>query len=324
MEATGSLLDRRLVVVSGKGGVGRTTFAAALARAAARSGRNVLLAQMDSPPRLARLLGARAPIGSEVAAVGDGLWAVNMTPRSALHEYALMVLRYETLYRALFENKAVRGFLAAVPGLDAYAMLGKAWWHTGETHEGRRRYDLVVLDAPASGHAARMLTIPEAILSAMPKGPLARDAAAMRELLADPTRAAFVIVTLPEDLPARETAQLARELRTSAVMPLGPLVVNGMPAATFAAPALGRLLQALPGETDGALGTTLAGARLLGERRRDAERVLAGLRADPGLPIIELPRLPATDLGPAEIEEVASILLAALQAPAGQSMTASS
>jgi hypothetical protein len=309
MGPAGALLERRFVIVSGKGGVGRTTFAAALARAAARTGKRVLLAQMDSPPRLGRLLGTSGPVGPEITAVDDHLAAVNMTAKSALHEYALMVLRYETLYRALFENKAVRGFLGAVPGLDAYAMLGKAWWHACERLDGRPRYDLVVVDAPASGHALRMLTIPQAILSAMPKGPLARDAAAIRALLADAAAAAFVIVTLAEDLPARESALIARDLRASKLMALGPLVVNALPSPRFAAPALGGVLEALAGpNADRALGSTLEGAALLRSRRRDAERVLEGLRADPGLPMIDLPRLPATDLGPAEIAELASHL----------------
>ena len=107
--------------------------------------------------------------------------------------------------RAVFENRAVRGLLGAIPGLDAYALLGKAWWHTTEMRDGRPRYDLVVFDGPASGHAALMLRIPQAILNAMPKGPLARDARDIKELLQDPARAALVIVTLAEDLPARET-----------------------------------------------------------------------------------------------------------------------
>jgi anion-transporting ArsA/GET3 family ATPase len=301
------LLARRFLVVSGKGGVGRTTVAAALARAAVRTGRRVLLAQMESAERLARLLGCEGPIGPEVRRVGPDLHAVNMTPRSALHEYGLMVLRYEAVYRALFENRAMRGFLDAIPGLDAYAMLGKAWWHTTEADGGRPRYDLVIVDAPASGHAARMLTIPRAILEAMPRGPLAKDADAMSALFTDPAAAAFVIVTLAEELPARETSLLAREVRQNVRMPLGPLIVNAVPPAPFAAPPLQRLLAALPAG-DGTLDGTLAGARLLGERRRDAERVLARLREDPGLPMIELPGLPTTDLGPPEIEQLAAAL----------------
>jgi anion-transporting ArsA/GET3 family ATPase len=307
------LLDRRFLIISGKGGVGRTTVAAALARAAVRAGKRVLLAQMDSPERLPRLLGHPAGIGPEVTAVGDALDAVNMSARSALHQYGVMVLRYEALYRTVFENKAVRSFLAAVPGLDAYAMLGKAWWHTTETQGGRPRYDLVILDAPASGHAATLLRIPRAILEAMPRGPLARDAGAMNALLKDPARSAFVIVTLAEELPARETVDLARIVRGELELPLGPLIVNGLPPATLAAPSLRAALALLHGPTgDAALDPTLEGARLLGDRRAEAEEVLAGLRRDPALPIIELPRLPTTDCGPAEIDELAATLYASV------------
>src|SRR5207245_10767124 len=100
---------------------------------------------------------------------------------------------------------------------------------TPEVPAGGPRYDLVTLDGPASGHTATMLRIPQAITEAMPKGPLARDAVAMNALFRDPTCTAFVIVTLAEDLPARETSELARITRDSLSLPLGPLVVNGLP-----------------------------------------------------------------------------------------------
>lgn len=307
------LFERQFLILSGKGGVGRTTVAAALARAAVHAGKRVLVAQMDSPERLGRLLGHTGAVGAEVTPISEGLSAVNMTTRSALHQYGLMVLRYESLYRAVFENKAVQGFLAAVPGLDAYAMLGKAWWHTTEMERGRRRYDLVILDAPASGHTATMLRIPHAILEAMPKGPLAGDAVQMQALFRDPTRSAFVMVTLPEDLPARETMELARAAR-ALELPFGPLVVNGLPPAGVARPevqaVLERLLAAASESATGDPGVdaTVRGTVLLASRRREAEQVLLELRRDPGLPMVELPRLPTTDLGPAEIDELAMIL----------------
>lgn len=298
-----TLLDRRFLVLSGKGGVGRTTVAVVLARAAASRGRRVLLAQMDSPERLGRLLGHPGTIGASITNVGEGVDAVNMTPRESIHEYALMVLRYESLYRALFDNTAVRGFLNAIPGLDAYSMLGKAWWHTTEQNKGADRYDLVILDGPASGHITPMFQIPRAIVETMPKGPLARDAAAMLDLFADPARAAFIIVTLPEELPARETSVLARTVRESLRMPLGPLIVNGLPPPHGTEPAASRLLERLGAPTgDADLDATVEGTALLAERRRAAERIVAGLAQDPGLPIIALPRLPTTDLGPAEVD----------------------
>lgn len=304
-----SLLDRRFVIVSGKGGVGRTTVSAALARAAVRAGKSVLVAQMDSPERLGRLLGHSGAVGAEVTPISEGLDAVNMTAKAAMRQYGLMVLRYETLYRTIFENKAVQGFLAAIPGLDAYAMLGKAWWHTTEQENGRNKYDLVILDGPASGHAATMLRIPQAIVEAMPKGPLARDALAMRALFGAPDKAAFVIVTLAEELPARETVQLAKTVRESLKLPLGPLVVNGLPPQELSSAALQAVLSRTDAQvSDPALQATLAGAALLAARRRDAEQVLEGLRKDPGLPMLELPRLPTTDLGPAEVDELARLL----------------
>jgi anion-transporting ArsA/GET3 family ATPase len=309
------VLGLRFLVLSGKGGVGRTTVAAALARAASRRGKRVLVAQTDAVERLGKLLGRPGPIGPKVITAAPGIDAVNMTPKESLHEYALMVLRYETLYRALFENRAMRGFLGAVPGLDAYAMLGKAWWHTTEraaaAAEGADglKYDLVILDGPASGHCTSMLRIPQAIIDRAPVGPLARDARALRELLSDPARAALMIVTLPEELPARETAELARAARGPLAIPLAPVVVNAVPPARLSSGAAGAVLDRLPDDTgDGGLDATLRMAANVRTHRQAAEEALARLRADPALPLVELPWLPTVGLGPREIDTLAAAL----------------
>ena len=304
------LTDLRLVVLAGKGGVGRTTVAAALARAVAAEGRRVLIAQTEAADRLAKLFGRAEPVGTTIGALAPGIEAVNMTPKSAIHEYGLMVLRYETVYRALFENRAVRGFINAIPGLDAYAMLGKVWWHTTETVNGRPRYDLVILDGPASGHATLMLRLPQAIIAAMPNGPLTRDAQAARALLTDPTRTAMVIVTLPEELPARETAELARTARESLAIPLGPVVVNAMPSAELSTPDLDGVMQRLSAPTgDPELDATLRMAGGIRAHRRSAEQMLARLKENPGLPMVLLPRVPTAELGPEDVEQLAGYLL---------------
>jgi len=305
------LLERRFLVLSGKGGVGRTTVAAAIARAAADAGKRVLVAQASSAERLGRLFGRFGPVGTDVVTLAPGIDAVNMTPQSALHEYGLMVLRSELVYRALFENRAVRGFLGAIPGLDAYAMLGKAWWHTTELVGGRPRYDLVLLDGPASGHATLMLRIPGAILQAMPKGPLSRDARAIRALLSDPERAALVIVTLAEELPARETAELATAARDTLRIALGPLIVNAVPSGALSGAAADAVLAPLPVPTgDAALDATLGIAASLRSHRRVAEEVLGRLRLDPGGPMITLPRLPTAEIGPEQIAVLAARIAA--------------
>jgi anion-transporting ArsA/GET3 family ATPase len=299
------LLDKRLLLVVGKGGVGRTTVAAALARKATRMGKRVLLAQTNSPERLGRLLGGTTAVGPTVTVIDERLSAVNMTPKVALHEYGVLLLKYEPLYRAVFENKPMRSFLGAFPGLDYWTMLGKTWWHTTETENGRPKYDLVLLDGPASGHALAMLRVPDAVASAMPRGPLARDATAARALLSDASKTAAVLVTLPEELPARETVTLAHDLRELRI-PLGPLVVNAMPPAEAAEAGVAKVLAAT---AEGAIPTDLAGildgTAILAARRRDADRIVDGLATDPGLPMIQLPRLPTSDLGPEEIEDLA-------------------
>ena len=312
-----SLFDLKLIVISGKGGVGRTTVGAALARAAADGGKRVLLAASTTTDRLSRLFGRAEPVGTSIVTVAPGIDAVNMTPESALHEYGLLILRSELVTRALFENRAVRGFLGAVPGLDAYAVLGKAWWHTTELSNGRPRYDLVILDGPASGHAALMLRIPGAILAAMPKGPLARDARALQDLLHDPARAALLIVTLAEELPARESVELATTVRRTLGLPLGPLVINAVPSEALAAPPLAVLLDRLPTVDDAeartggdaALWATLRLAASAAAHRRVAEGIVARLRLDTGLPVVTLPRLPTVDLGPEAIGELAKHLI---------------
>jgi anion-transporting ArsA/GET3 family ATPase len=305
------LFDRRLLLVAGKGGVGRTTVAAALARAATRKGKRVLLAQTNAPERLGHLLGLDRAIAAEVSRVDEHLSVVNMRPKEALHQYGVMLLRFEPLYRAFFENKPMRSFLGAFPGLDYWTMLGKAWWHTTEKDEGRPKYDLVILDGPASGHAVAMLRIPDAVRSAMPRGPLARDAEQARATLSDPSATAVVLVTLPEELPARETLVLVKDLKELQI-PIGPLVVNGMPPAEAADPVVERIVASGSASTDSpAMASLVAGLSTLGARRRDAERIVASLATDPGLPMIELPRLPSNDLGPTEIEALAVVLGAA-------------
>jgi anion-transporting ArsA/GET3 family ATPase len=326
-----SPLDLELVVLSGKGGVGRTTVAATLARAAAAGGKRVLIAQTNANERLGKMLGRPGPVGSVVKTMAPGIDAVNMTPRESLHQYALLVLKYETVYRALFDNRAVRGFLPAIPGLDAYAMLGKAWWHTTEVDpertgrpldgalpQRRGKYDLVILDGPASGHSVAMLKIPRAIVNATPAGPLVKDARALVDLLADSARTAFVIVTRPEELPARETRELASAVRTELGVTLGPVIVNAVPPLRMSDRSTVAVLDRLSTDTgDAELDATLRIAATVRAQGGTAQKVMAELRADPNLPLISLPWLPTTDLGLPEIDRLALQLTSELSSAAG-------
>jgi anion-transporting ArsA/GET3 family ATPase len=307
-----SPLDLRFVMLSGKGGVGRTTVAATLARIAADAGKRVLLAEASTADRLGRMFGRTEPLGPVVETLAPGIDAVNIRPERALREYGTLMLHSELVSRALFENRAVRGFLGAIPGLDAYAVLGKVWWHTTELVAGRPRYDLVIFDGPASGHATLMLRIPQAILDAMPKGPLAGDARAIADLLHDPSRAALVIVTLAEELPAREAVELATAARDGLGVPLGPLIVNAIPTAALGAEAVTEVLARAPTTPPPGLAATLRLAASVRAHRQAADAVLRGLAQNPGLPIVPLPRIPTAEVSPAVIAALGPSLAAGL------------
>ena len=228
------LLNRRLVVVTGKGGVGKSTVSAALAMLAARRGKRVLVAEVDARERVAPMLGGR-PSGPVVRPVLPGISTVNVDPRHALEEYALMVVKVRAIYQAVFENRVVRFFLRAVPSLAETLMLGKILHEARSEENGRPRWDLVVVDAPATGHAVQLLGVPQALLGTVPGGPLRRDAEWMQALVSDPGRTAVALVSLPEEMPVTETAELDTQIGEGLKLPRGPVFLNAMPDARFTA-----------------------------------------------------------------------------------------
>jgi anion-transporting ArsA/GET3 family ATPase len=225
----GSRMDgQRLLIVTGKGGVGKTTVAAAYATALAARGKRVLVAMCNAKERLSVMLGSDL-ISTEVSRVLPNVWAVNMTPESALEEYGMIALKSKTLYQLLFDNKYVRVFFRAVPGIQEWSMLGKAWWHTTETREdGSPRFDVVILDAPATGHGLDMLRVPKVIVDVVPPGLLRRDAERAWTMFRDPEACGVVLVTIPEEMPTTETIELAGALQGELGMSIARVVVNAV------------------------------------------------------------------------------------------------
>ena len=265
-----TLADKRFVLVTGKGGVGKTTLCAAQALALAAQGRRVLVAMCNAKERLSTMLGS-APVGPRIGQVADGVWAVNMSPGEALEEYGTLVFRSRALYRALFDNKYVRAFLRAVPGMQEWSMLGKAWWHTTEKRsDGAFKYDVVLLDAPATGHGLDMLRVPRVILEVVPPGLLRRDAERAMALLQDPKTTAVVVVTLPEEMPTSETIELARAL-SELGLPIERVVVNGVLPALFSS----EERATLDGLGPFAIRTPGDAALLAGRERAARERIQA-------------------------------------------------
>ena len=303
-----SLFDKQLVIIAGKGGVGRTTVAAAMAIASAHKGKRVLLAQTKSKERLSTLFGV-PPVGTELARMRERLWAVNMTPAASLREYGAMVLRSEFIARQVLENKVSRAFLHAIPGLEDYSMLGKVWYHTTEVEDGKPKWDQVILDGPATGHLITMLQIPQAILDAVPEGPLTRPAQAAVDLLRDPKRTSMSIVTLAEDLPSNEAIELSRKATEKLGVTLGPLIVNALYPPRFATGVSARALAALPEDVgDAGLQPLVTSARTAARRRELNDRYLERLRRELPVPQAHLPYLFTSEFGPKAVDDLATRL----------------
>ncbi|WP_437589135.1 ArsA family ATPase [Sorangium sp. So ce1000] len=289
---------RRFLFVTGKGGVGKTTISGALALAFAARGKRVLVAMCHTKERLSAILGSK-PIGPEVAQVGERVWAVNIAPDRALREYGEMVLKMRAAADLVFDNKYTRTFFRAVPGLFEWAMLGKAWFHTTELlPDGSNRFDVVLLDAPATGHGMDMLRVPKVILDVAPPGILRRDAEAAWAMFRDPARSGVVVVTLPEEMPATETVELVAEVRGDLGLPVHRVIINGVLPALFS-PEEQRALLVDPARLDieapARSADTVESAIVAGARRAIRESVqresLARLRRDLDLPTVMLPFL---------------------------------
>jgi anion-transporting ArsA/GET3 family ATPase len=212
---TPSLLEqvrgKRLVVVTGKGGTGKSTVTTALGMAAARAGLRTLLVETGGAQGLARLLGhPRARY--RVLPVGAGLHLLSMSAHEALEDYAVRQLKLRSLYRLVFRNRFMGPFMDTVPGLPDIIQLGKVWDLAQERSEGRHHWDLIILDAPATGHGLTMLAAPRSMMEVTRSGPFHANAQRVHDLITDREKTALVLTTLPEPLPVNEVLQLYRGL----------------------------------------------------------------------------------------------------------------
>jgi len=225
------LTTQRLVVVTGKGGVGKSSVAAALARAAAGAGRRVLAVEIGRGG-LGRLLGVDEP-SAEPVAVARHLSCVAIEPEAALADMVHGMLRLGVLARRLLQSTTFQIVAAAAPGLPEYLVLHRLAGWLEAKRLGRRLYDLIVVDAPASGHSLPLLTAPRLLGAFARLGPVADFLGRIERVLGDPAATAVWIVTTPEELPVRETIELHSALRDELGASVAPPIVNDVPRRRF-------------------------------------------------------------------------------------------
>jgi Mrp family chromosome partitioning ATPase len=227
-----SLLDYRLIVVTGKGGTGKTVVSCELAEAARRAGKRVLLAETASTESIAPLFDARAqPLGYEGRELRPGLHALHIDPHEALADYARIQIGLGAVTDRVLQTETFQQLLEAAPGWRELIILGKIWHLEQKTEpSGRPFYDLLIVDAPATGHGLTFLDVPRVVQHAVRAGPLSRHASWVESLVHDRERTLMLPVTLPEDLPVLETKELVDRARSDIDIGVDRVVVNRMPS----------------------------------------------------------------------------------------------
>ena len=224
------LASRQLIVVTGKGGVGKTVISAALATILADLGRRVLLVEVDPRENLHQMFDV-PPSGGEVVRISPRLSLQNLQPRQVIEDLVRQHLRVELLTRRVMASPIFQHFIEGAPGLKELAVLSEAERVVrtkGRYRSGRGAFDLVVLDAPATGHTIALLAAPALVSDVIERGPIGAQARELAGLVADATRTGIVVVTLAEEMPVQETLELREALLRGTGRVPELLVINAL------------------------------------------------------------------------------------------------
>src|SRR2546422_1940408 len=301
------LSTQRMVFITGKGGVGKSAVTAALAHAVAATGRRVLAVEVGHG-RLGPLLGVER-LGATPRTIAPRLAAAAIDPEEALADFVLSVLRLRVLARRLLESTTFQILAAAAPGLPEFLVLHKLSGWVEARRFGRNAHDLVLVDAPASGHSLPLLAAPRTLGALARIGAVAELLRGIDRLLHDPEKTLVCVVTTPEEMAVRETIELHRELAGALGLPVAVPIVNALPARRFGPAdeaALSRFAAAAEAHP------WVQAARFLLAQRREAAAQIATLRRALGTAPVRLPFLFAGPEAPGGIARLADGLAAAV------------
>lgn len=300
------LLDKRLAFVTGKGGVGKTTVAYALGLAAAAAGRRAIVCEIASQEQGSALFG-HAPIGFHETEIADGLWAISIDPDKMVREYLEVLLPVRAMASLLYRSNLFAYLAAATPGLQEVVSIGKAYELTLTERRSpgeRGTYDVVIVDAPATGHGVGFLEAPATFRRIARGGPLADQAARIESMITDADAAGVGIVATAEEMAVNESADLAAGLAEAGVA-LDEVFVNGLYPERFSPAELDRIRAAREQLPSAALDAAVAEAERALTQRVELDRLREVIT---GVPIRELPFLFSAGFGSTELGRLAEEL----------------
>jgi anion-transporting ArsA/GET3 family ATPase len=316
-----TLLFPQVQFVVGKGGVGKTTLSAALALHAVRQGRRVLLVEMEPGGRVAAFLRMSEPPTYTARQSPCGVWAMAVEGRASLEEYLSLIVPVRRVLSTVFHSKIYQYFVAAAPGLKELMAVGKVWFEAERVREdGEHAWDVIVVDAPATGHSLQYLRMPGAARETFGRGLVRREAARVEAFLRDPKRTAIHLVTTAEEMPVTETIETYAALANDLRLPPGFLAVNRVHRGSAPSAAVEQLRRG---------GATLAGpeAQIVEEvaRRATEENGWAAinraqierLHAAVPLPTLVLPMVLTEEFGAGDVARLSELLEAQWSARGG-------
>ncbi len=298
-------LDKRVVFVTGKGGVGKTTVAVALGLRAASEGKRTIVCEVSAQENASRIFD-HAEVGFHEVEVAENLWSISIDPDESMREYVLLQLKVRAMRDMLFRSRIFNYLAAATPGLKELVTIGKIWElaQLDRKVKSGRKYDLVIVDAPATGHGIGFLQTPRTFAAIARVGPIHSQAKELDRLITDQRHTGVAIVALPEEMPVNESAALERDLRAEVGVAVDRVYMNGLYPERFSAEEAGRLAALAEGEN----GSQRAAARAAvseHNRARSQRAQLARLRRRVEAPVKTLPFLFEPELGVEGAERLA-------------------
>jgi anion-transporting ArsA/GET3 family ATPase len=302
------LLDKRLVFVTGKGGVGKSTIALGLGLAATARGKRAIVCEVSSQETASRLF-KKGEIGFNEVEVAPNLWAISIDPDESLREYLLIQLKVRAMRDLLVRSRIFNYLAAATPGLKELVTIGKVW----ELAQPDRRvkkasgYDIVIVDAPATGHGVGFLQTPRTFAGIARMGPVHSQAQALDRFITDHDRTGVAIVALPEEMPVNESASLEEQLSSGVGMAVDRVYMNAMYPERFSRGEADQLERAFE-DAEGSARAAIQAALSEHNRARSQRAQLQRLKRRVSSPVKTLPFIFKPALGVPEVERLAGAL----------------